>query len=563
MATSSLNNPSASTPSNDMLSIVPCALCRVLPDSQLRILFANALFHTLFACPSDQKLPALCTMMHTPDAAKLKKKLVEFHIAKEPVFSMEFDAVCCDGTVKPLLLQCTKDNGSFILSFTDLSKQKDAEEKLCLWRKLCQTSSHQSGILLSYYDIHTHLLTFPFGEYSRIGRNTSCVFRTIPDDIFSTSMLNSASKNSLYDLFHSIEIAKSSGSCIIQAQPPDENGTVWFKVQYDLIASIHTEKGPHAILTFRNITNQREKEIAYEQWQQSYEEMRKDYFIYLECDLTNDRIEKLESQNSAITKLTKNFVRYTDYFDYVHSHVVCPDDQKRFEELFQRSKLIENYHAGHYRETMELRCMVKNGKHIWYSYIVQMLTDPYTKTLKAFVSITNINVQKQQILKLEENSRRDSLTGMLNRRTLMEEIQLLLLNFPYREQAFIFIDVDHFKHINDNYGHLFGDKVLKNLGMSLQQFIGPSDVCGRLGGDEFVAFLHEIPSSESFINQIARLSSTLCRKYDNGLQVSVCMGIAIAPKDGRTFQDLYRLSDNVLYEAKHIGPNNYVFYHGD
>ena len=164
MATSSLNNPSASTPSNDMLSIVPCALCRVLPDSQLRILFANALFHTLFACPSGQKLPALCTMMHTPDAAKLKKKLVKFHIAKEPVFSMQFDAVCCDGTVKPLLLQCTKDNSSFILSFTDLSKQKDAEEKLRLCRKLCQTSSHQSGIMLSYYDIHTHLLTFPFGE---------------------------------------------------------------------------------------------------------------------------------------------------------------------------------------------------------------------------------------------------------------------------------------------------------------------------------------------------------------------------------------------------------------
>ena len=71
--------------------------------------------------------------------------------------------------------------------------------------------------------------------------------------------------------------------------------------------------------------------------------MRKDYFIYLECDLTNDRIEKLESQNSTITKVTKNFLRYTDYFDYVHSHMVCPDDQKRFAELFQRSKLIENY----------------------------------------------------------------------------------------------------------------------------------------------------------------------------------------------------------------------------
>ncbi len=151
----------------------------------------------------------------------------------------------------------------------------------------------------------------------------------------------------------------------------------------------------------------------------------------------------------------------------------------------------------------------------------------------------------------------DSLTGLSNRRALIEDAESSLLEVL----ALAIFDVDRFKSVNDAYGHLVGDAALRTVGRMMQEELGGVGLVARVGGEEF-ALLASRASLENVVERLLafrdRLRATPILIGDVTLRVTVSAGIALR-ENGDGFDRLYGLADRALYEAKASGRNQFCF----
>lgn len=184
-----------------------------------------------------------------------------------------------------------------------------------------------------------------------------------------------------------------------------------------------------------------------------------------------------------------------------------------------------------------------------------------------FVGIfSDISQQKQTEERLEHMAYHDPLTGLPNRAQMHTRLddEIYRASRDNSELAVIFIDVDHFKLINDSRGHLVGDEVLCELASRLKSRVRKSDTVARIGGDEFVLILPNIKGAHAAAN-IANSLMTLFQKpvvlsSEENLNLTGSMGIALYPQDGDNRDKLIRNADAAMYRAKQQGRNNYAFY---
>ena len=164
----------------------------------------------------------------------------------------------------------------------------------------------------------------------------------------------------------------------------------------------------------------------------------------------------------------------------------------------------------------------------------------------------------------------DVLTGLPNRRLLMDRIGQLLAAVQ-REQgisALMFIDLDHFKHINDARGHATGDALLRMAGARLAQLMRSADTVARIGGDEFVVLLAHLAPDLDGATQAAALMAekirhAMARDFDIGdhsYHCSASIGVTLLPRQGRQAHDLLREADIAMYRAKAEGRNGIAFF---
>lgn len=160
----------------------------------------------------------------------------------------------------------------------------------------------------------------------------------------------------------------------------------------------------------------------------------------------------------------------------------------------------------------------------------------------------------------------DALTGLLNRRGFQEALEHAGSRQPSTESikyAVLFLDLDRFKIINDTLGHRIGDLLLKGVGDRLRASLRPNDVLARLGGDEFAVMAMDHTGRAAIANLALRLSESVRKPFSldgHRVQTSISIGIALAPADGKTPDDLLAAADLALYATKETGPNGYEFY---
>jgi len=166
---------------------------------------------------------------------------------------------------------------------------------------------------------------------------------------------------------------------------------------------------------------------------------------------------------------------------------------------------------------------------------------------------------------LTELATTDALTGIINRRRFMElGEEALNIAIRYKHAiAVIMLDIDHFKEVNDNYGHAAGDKLLQHVASICSGLKRETDIIGRLGGEEFGFVLLE-PAALSALMVAGRIQSTIEASpidYEGvSIGVTVSQGVSHVepPQKGLTFDQILRASDDALYEAKHAGRNRIV-----
>ncbi len=129
--------------------------------------------------------------------------------------------------------------------------------------------------------------------------------------------------------------------------------------------------------------------------------------------------------------------------------------------------------------------------------------------------------------------------------------------------AVMFLDLDHFKDVNDSLGHAIGDQLLKSTSQRLQEHIREDDTLARLGGDEFVIILNRIKKTESVIDVVEKIVSSFDSPFElSGFQVNttVSVGVCLYPNDGTDVDSLMKAADAAMYKAKDAGRNTYEFY---
>lgn len=162
----------------------------------------------------------------------------------------------------------------------------------------------------------------------------------------------------------------------------------------------------------------------------------------------------------------------------------------------------------------------------------------------------------------------DNLTNLANRHNFISKLRLQIdQSNPRKDRiSLLALDIDHFKEINDNLGHHIGDQVLVEVANRLTNTLRSSDKIARLGSDEFVILINDSTTIEDNAVLASKILESLFKPIligDKALTISGSIGIACYPDDSDNADDLLRYVEHALYQAKHLGRNNYVFYTPD
>ncbi len=166
---------------------------------------------------------------------------------------------------------------------------------------------------------------------------------------------------------------------------------------------------------------------------------------------------------------------------------------------------------------------------------------------------------------LKDSAFRDGLTGLYNRKFLDEHSKKLIPQIKRKESniGVLMLDMDHFKAVNDEYGHDIGDKVLKELAVILEDTVRESDLVIRYGGEEFIVLLVDVQSEDDALNVAHKISQRVRENEisvyaGNKLKKTISIGLSMFPKDSNVLDTVIKNADIALYEAKSTGRDKVV-----
>jgi|GEM_PF-5567958 len=205
----------------------------------------------------------------------------------------------------------------------------------------------------------------------------------------------------------------------------------------------------------------------------------------------------------------------------------------------------------------EMIDQARSGSRVHLSKLFQSLAEAY---------IARAEPAKSLHSPLELN--RDPLTQLPNRELFAYHVEQAILRAQRHQTAFalVFIDIDHFKGINDNHGHEVGDAVLSTLANRIKSAIRSVDILARLSGDEFCLLVEELDGQKSIEKVIKAIRCALdpnIKINELSLQVTISIGVSVYPLNGTNFKQLLKFADLAMYDAKQKGRNQASVYSED
>jgi diguanylate cyclase (GGDEF)-like protein/PAS domain S-box-containing protein len=209
-----------------------------------------------------------------------------------------------------------------------------------------------------------------------------------------------------------------------------------------------------------------------------------------------------------------------------------------------------------------LRSYRKDGSMFWNELFISPISDISRRDVTHFVSVVNdISDRMQYQTALEHQATHDSLTGLSNRSLLNDRIAHAIGHAKRANLlvAVLLLDLDHFKNVNDAYGHSTGDALLKEIAARLHHCVREIDTVARLGGDEFVIVLTDLTQAEDAEIIAGKIRDALTepiRLEGREMFVGASIGIALYPRDGEHGEILLRNADIAMYRVKEHGRNS-------
>ncbi len=322
---------------------------------------------------------------------------------------------------------------------------------------------------------------------------------------------------------------------------------------------IKVDNEPCSVTTLRDITQQQRAEAALKA---SEEKFAKAFHS------SPDAITITERESGRYLEVNDGFCRLTGYktaevIGRTSLEIgVWADDKQRAALL---AELLEKGRV-HHREMLGRN---KRGEVLTLEVSVEPITLNEAECL--LLTARDVSQLKNAQAQIRHLAYHDPLTNLPNRALLMDRLsqQIALLKRHNLRGALLFLDLDHFKHINDSLGHPVGDTVLKIITARLEASVRLEDTVARLGGDEFVVLISGLEGSrEEVEDKVRSLADTLRALLaepmsldGQRLQVTPSIGVALIPDHGSTPADLLKRADIALYRAKDSGRNTTQLFH--
>ena len=206
----------------------------------------------------------------------------------------------------------------------------------------------------------------------------------------------------------------------------------------------------------------------------------------------------------------------------------------------------------------------KNGEEYPALAIICLVRDVNSESYHAVIQEIDISERKEAERRISTLAYHDELTNLPNRSLLRDRVEQAIVNADREEHtlAILFLDLDHFKNVNDSLGHSFGDRLLQEVAVRLTRSVRKSDTVGRLGGDEFLILLPEAcaDAAAHVAQKVIDECIMPCVLDDHSLSVTPSIGVAMYPRDGKDYDELLKKADTAMYRAKDEGRNGFRFF---
>lgn len=335
----------------------------------------------------------------------------------------------------------------------------------------------------------------------------------------------------------------------------------WYHFKY---SSIFQDGNPvTALISVRDVTEQHKHEMAYQRYVQSIGDDAEGYLIYIESDLTADRVEKLAGQ---FIPESERYVdcSHSDFGPMMLDLMYRYEDAEEAARYFSCENLLGQYAQGEKLLRSEWKTVFNDGTFHWLDTLVVLVKDPYNNHVKALISMFDVTERQEKHLSVLQRADFDEMTGLLRKDVGEARIREYMAAAGEHGGILIVIDLDDLKGINDNLGHKAGDAAIIGLADTLKSHFRKSDVVVRAGGDEFMVFL---PEAERNVSSVKLSVSRLIQKVagitvgeDNDRNIHCSAGCAVELKGTDTYDTLFKRADTALYHVKRTGKNNFAFY---
>ncbi len=225
----------------------------------------------------------------------------------------------------------------------------------------------------------------------------------------------------------------------------------------------------------------------------------------------------------------------------------------------QNARADASYHG---LEHMTVR---KGGETVWLLSSGLAIRDEHGDFIGHRGTSADITTRKSNEARIHQLATRDALTELPNRVLLNDRVERAVhtCRLANRLAALLFVDLDHFKTINDSLGHPVGDALLKEVAIRLKRCVRGGDTVSRFGGDEFVVLVEQLDDARNAAQVAQKILDALAQPFEISGQMlaSGCsIGIAFIPTDGEVLETLLKNADTAMYSAKERGRNNYQFF---
>ena len=271
--------------------------------------------------------------------------------------------------------------------------------------------------------------------------------------------------------------------------------------------------------------------------------------VMFEWDLANDSIQFSEGWREKFGYVPRT-ANFTD--------VIAKGGNVHKEDITYLLRQLSILRSSRKFLNAEIRIAAGKERWLWCKIQACGIYDTSGALTHVIGLIIDIDDEKKAHWALQAQAEQDSLTKLLNAHTTRQMAEQYLHNGPDNAYcAMLIIDLDDFKRINDQHGHLFGDEVLIRVANILKKSFRNDDIVGRIGGEEFLVLMKNVSDPDrvvercSHLLEMIRASSTVCK-------LTVSIGVGIVSGNVTRYEDLFLRTDEALYQAKHAGKDRYI-----